>query len=240
MSRIALWVRPPAGSILVPLGGPTRLASKIPSETPEEGAAPLRKRVGRIDGRRLRSERTRQLIIEAYLALLWRNQRMPTAAQIAAEAGYSTRSIFERFADLNALTLATADYAIAQAQAEATPQDVEADRASRIRSHVATRAAACERWLPLWRVLIGTQEHVAELRTRVVLARYGNIERMRLMYRPELAALPDDARERLLFVLGTLVSFESWDQMRGYFGLSSEAAQTAWREAIERLLPVAA
>jgi AcrR family transcriptional regulator len=213
------------------------LASKTPSDTGQDPAAPVRTRVSRIDGRRLRSERTRQLIIEAYLALLWRNQRMPTAAQIAAEAGYSTRSIFERFADLNALTLATADYAIAQAQAEATPQDVDADRASRIRSHVATRAAACERWLPLWRVLIRTQEDVPELRTRVVLARYGNIERMRLMYRPELAALSDSEREGLLFVLGTLVSFESWDQMRSAFGQSDAVAQAAWRDAIDRLLP---
>ena len=213
------------------------LTIKTPPATEMEVAAPVRTRVSRIDGRRLRSERTRQLIIEAYLALLWRNQRMPTAAQIAAEAGYSTRSIFERFADLNALTLATADYAIAQAQAEAVPQDVDADRASRIRSHVATRAAACDRWLPLWRVLIATQENVPELRTRVVLARLGNIERMRLMYRPEMASLTDAERERLLFVLGTLVSFESWDQMRNCFGQSSEAGQTAWREAIDRLLP---
>ena len=39
----------------------------------------------RIDGRRLRSERTRQLIIEAYLALIRENPStpMPTAQEIA-------------------------------------------------------------------------------------------------------------------------------------------------------------
>ena len=107
-------------SILAPFGGPTRLTSKTPPETGQETAAPVRTRVSRIDGRRLRSERTRQLIIEAYLALLWRNQR---------------------------------------------------------------------------------------------------------------------TREGLLFVLGTLVSFESWDQMRSCFNLSNDAAQAAWRDAIDRLLP---
>ena len=91
----------------------------------------------RVDGRRLRSERTRLLIIEAYIALLRREPRMPTAAQIAETAGCSVRSVFERFADLNALTLATADYALAQAAAEATARDVNADRPTRIRSHVA-------------------------------------------------------------------------------------------------------
>ena len=40
-----------------------------------------------VDGRRLRSERTRQYIIEAYMALLRQNPRPPTASQIAERAG---------------------------------------------------------------------------------------------------------------------------------------------------------
>lgn len=194
-------------------------------------------KTGRVDGRRLRSERTRRAIIEAYLELLRRDPRMPTAAQIAAEAGYSTRSVFERFVDLNALTLATADYAIAQGQAEAEARDVDADRPSRIRSHIATRAHACERWLPLWRVLLATQNDVAELKTRIMLARFANIERMRLMYRAELSGLAEPAREQLLIALATLISFESWDQLRGCYRLSTEAAQDVWRSTIDRLLP---
>ena len=72
----------------------------------------------KIDGRRLRSERTRLAIIEAYQELLRRNSVMPTAVQIAEQAGCSVRSVFERFSDLDALSLATADFAIAQGQAE--------------------------------------------------------------------------------------------------------------------------
>lgn len=191
----------------------------------------------RPDGRRLRSERTRVLIMGAYIDLLRELPEVPTAAQIAARAGISTRLIFERFTDLAALSLATVDHAFATAEAQAVPRGVDGDRATRIRAHVETRAQTCERWLPLWRVLVGSQDDIPELRTRVVLARYGNIERMRLMYRSEMAALSDAARERLLFVLGTLVSFESWDQMRSCFGQSSEAAQIAWVDAIDRLLP---
>jgi hypothetical protein len=71
----------------------------------------------KIDGRHLRSERTRLAIIEAYLVLR-RSPVMPTAAQIAEQAGCLTRSIFERFSDLDALSLATADHAIIQSQAE--------------------------------------------------------------------------------------------------------------------------
>ena len=193
----------------------------------------------RVDGRRLRSERTRLVIIEAYLALLRREPKMPTAAQIAEAASCSVRSIFERFDDLNALTLATADYALAQAAAEASARDVNADRPTRIRSHVAIRATACERWLPLWRILVATQEEFAELRLRVSLARKGNVERMRLMYAPELAQLEEKAREELLVAMAALISFESWDQMRDCFQLSMEAAQSAWCSAIDRILPQA-
>jgi AcrR family transcriptional regulator len=191
----------------------------------------------RVDGRRQRSERTRLTIIEAYLELLRRDPRMPTAAQIAAEAGYSTRSIFERFNDLNALTLATADHAIVQGQADAAPRDSDADRPTRIRSHVAVRAQACERWLSLWRVLSATQHELAELKTRVTLVRLANIERMRLMYRHELSMMPELEREQVLTALATLTSFESWDQMRNCYKLSSEDSQAIWRSAIDRLLP---
>lgn len=190
-----------------------------------------------VDGRRLRSERTRQVIIDAYLGLLRRNPAMPTAAEIAKAAGYSVRSIFKLFADLNALTLATADHAILQGQAEAQARDVDADRATRIRSHVHNRAAACEKWSPLWRILMTTQQEVGELKQRIVLARYANIERMKLMYAPELAVLEEAPRQSLLIALATLVSFESWDQMRDCYKLSIEDAESTWRTAIGRLLP---
>ncbi len=196
---------------------------------------------GRFDGRRLRSERTRHLIIEAYLALLQETRSMPTAAEIARRAGYSVRSIFERFADLDALSLATADYAIALGQSEAVATDVEGDRPTRIRSHVRTRAQACEKWLPLWRILTAKpiQEQLPETRTRVVAVRRANVARLELMYAPELATLEARQREHLLTALAALTSFESWEQLRVDFGLDWDDALDVWRSALDRLLPAA-
>jgi DNA-binding transcriptional regulator YbjK len=201
-----------------------------------EESASTSSKAPKIDGRRLRSERTRLAIIEAYQELLRRNSVMPTAVQIAEQAGCSVRSVFERFSDLDALSLATADYTIAQGQAEAVARHVDGDRPTRIRSHVETRARACEKWLPLWRI-ITNQDQVAELRTRVVLVRLANIERMKLMYRRELSSLPEAAADELLIALAVLTSFESWDQMRHCHGLSTDAAQGIWRSAIDRMLP---
>jgi AcrR family transcriptional regulator len=205
--------------------------SVSPVSIASQGAKP------RVDGRRLRSERTRRNIIEAYLELLRRNPQSPTSAQIAKKAGVAVRSVFERFSDLAALTLATADYAISEGQAAAAPRDVDGDRPARIASHVRTRAAACESWSPLWRVMLTTEQQVKELHLRVVMARQANIARMRLMYEPELASLAEPEREQLLIAMATMISFESWDQMRDCYGLSSEGAQAVWRAAIDRMLP---
>lgn len=197
---------------------------------------PRRKR-RQVDGRRLRSERTRHLIIEAYLDLLNLAPGTPTAAQIAARAGYSVRSIFERFSDLDALGLAAMEYALAVGQAEAVARDVDGDRPTRIRSHVETRAYATEKWLPLWRILIRTQDKMPDLKSRIALARQGNLERLKLMYRPELSTLEAPAHAQLLVALVVLISFESWDLMRDHFGLPPEEARDVWRSAIDRMLP---
>lgn len=98
-------------------------------------------------------------------------------------------------------------------------------------------ALACEKWLPLWRIVVGLDQ--PELRTRVELVRLANIERMKLMYGLELSLLAEPVRDELLIALATLISFESWDQMRHSFGLSTEAAQAVWRSAIDRMLPSA-
>ena len=193
----------------------------------------------RLDGRRLRSERTRQLIIEACLALLLEHRRMPTTAEIAGRAGYSVRSIFERFSDLDALSLAAADYAIALGQAEAVARATEGDRATRIHSHVRTRAQACEKWLPLWRILTAkpVQEQITDLRLRVLAVRRANVERVELMYQPELARLDPPAREALVLAVVTLTSFESWGALREDFGVAWDSALDVWVSAIDRMLP---
>ena len=207
------------------------MSSQDPDPTP---AANIR-----LDGRRLRSERTRQLIIEAYLALLLEHRRMPTTAEIAGRAGYSVRSIFERFSDLDALSLAAADYAIALGQAEAVARATEGDRATRIRSHVRTRAQACEKWLPLWRILTAkpVQEQITDLRLRVLAVRRANVERVELMYQPELARLDPPAREALVMAVVTLTSFESWGALREDFGVAWDSALDVWVSAIDRMLP---
>ncbi|MDP1840694.1 MAG: TetR/AcrR family transcriptional regulator [Reyranella sp.] len=195
-------------------------------------------RSARIDGRRLRSERTRQLIIEAYLALAAEESPvLPTAARVADRAGYSVRSVFERFPDLHSLQIAAADYAITQVVAMAASRDIGGGRLERIKSHVSTRARTSERWLPLWRALIANQGSSKELKARAQAMRERVLSLMEHIYAPELSALSDVARRHTLIALEAIVDVESWARMREYFGLSNEEAIAAWIQAIDRLLP---
>lgn len=192
----------------------------------------------KLDGRRLRSERTKQLIIEAYLALAREmSPRVPTAAEIAEQAGYSVRSVFERFPDIRALQVAAVDYSLAQLAALAPPRGADGDRKTRIESHVRTRGQTCESWLPLWRSLIVNQGDSPELKARIRVARDHVTVRMELMFAPEFAMMPPGERRQILIALEALTDVESWARMRELFGLSIEEACLVWIQAIDRLLP---
>jgi AcrR family transcriptional regulator len=199
------------------------------------------KKPNRIDGRRLRSERTKQLIIEAYLALADAfSPRVPTAAEIAEKAGYSVRSIFERFPDIRALQIASVDYAMAQVTALAPPSELEGDRQARLKSQVRSRALICEKWLPLWRSLIINQGDSVELKDRIRQARERFMARLEIAFQPELATVSELERRQLLIALEALTDVECWARMRQFFDLSFDEACTAWVQAIDRLLPQAA
>ncbi|TAJ86858.1 MAG: TetR/AcrR family transcriptional regulator [Reyranella sp.] len=189
------------------------------------------------DGRRLRSARTRQLIIEAYLALLRENPRIPTAAAIAQRAGYSVRSVFERFPDLHALRVAATDEALLKATGQVAAQPAVGNRQERVKTHVEARGRVCEEWLPLWRALNANQGDSADLKARIRLIRELVIRRIEEMYAPELSTLDERERRQTVLAMEALVDFESWARMREQFGLSFEDACDVWKRAIDRLLP---
>lgn len=209
--------------------------SPIDTPAPE----PAAHKAIRIDGRRLRSERTKQLIIEAYLALLRENPQTPTptAAEIAVRAGYSVRSVFERFPDLHTLRVAAADYGLAHAAALAPARDIDGDRATRIKSHVETRAGTCERGVALWRALTFNIDENDALKVRLRVARERTIDRMEIMYRPELATLSDIERRNLLIAIEAVTDIESWARLRDTYGLSFAEGCAVWILAMDRMLP---
>jgi AcrR family transcriptional regulator len=195
------------------------------------------KRARKVDGRRLRSARTKQRIIEGFLSLLEEGHRQPGVVQIAKRSGCATRSIHERFRTVGELQAAAADYAMAQAIALAPLRDADGDRSARIRSQVETRARTCERYLNLWRLLVAGQRASSELHSRVVLARNLLLQRLEQMYSPELSRLPPVERRQVLLALEALTDFESWALLREHHHLSFPEACAVWMAVIDRMLP---
>src|SRR5258707_4591033 len=191
----------------------------------------------RTDGRLLRSERTKQVLIESYLDLLRENPQIPTAGNIAKRAGCSVRSVFERFSDLLTLSFAAADYAFAQGVAQAVARNVDGDRKTRLKSQVETRAAVCERWVPLWRALLRHQHESEELAFRIERMRDAIVGRLQLMYRPELSTLSEAERKAAVIALEALTDFESWGRLRDRHGLAVEAGRDLWIAPIHRRPP---
>src|SRR3954447_6913022 len=60
-----------------------------------------------VDGRRLRSDRSRAAVVDALLTLYEQGNATPGAAEIARRAGVSERSVFRHFEDLDSLAEAT-------------------------------------------------------------------------------------------------------------------------------------
>ena len=191
----------------------------------------------RTDGRLLRSERTKQVLIDVVPGSAAGKPADPDGGDIAKRAGCSVRSVFERFSDLLTLSFAAADYAFAQGMAQAVARNVDGDRQTRLKSQVETRAAVCERWLPLWRALLRHQHESEELAFRIERMRDAIVGRLQLMYRPELSTLSEAERKAVLIALEALTDFESWGRLRERHGLSVEAARDVWIAAIDRILP---
>ena len=188
------------------------------------------------DGRLRRSERTRQALIEAYLDLLGEKQQPPTTPEIAKRAGCSTRLVYERFSDLRTLSVAAADHAFAQVSAQASVPIVDADLHTRLTSQVGSRAAICERWLPLWRALLRYQGRSEELairvkRTRAAMVRGWSSRTGRNFQRCLNRSVAS------CFCLGHSDRFRKLGRLRESHGLSIEAARDIWINAIGRMLP---
>jgi AcrR family transcriptional regulator len=208
----------------------------MPDGDPGARARPVRDTTP-VDGRLLRSERTRQAIIKAYLDLVREDLQMPVAAAVARRAGCSVRSVFERFTDMGQLGLAAIDHVVGLGLSTPVGDMAEADRHSRLNFQIRTRARNCETWLPFWRVLVRHQNTSEKVATRIDYVRGFTRRRLQLMYRPELAVLSEPDRENILIALEAVTDFEAWGRMREHYGLSFEEACAAWRSTIDRLLP---
>ena len=179
------------------------------------------------DGRRLRSERSRQAIIDATLALMEEGILVPTAQQISERAGVGIRSFFRHFEDMEALSSAIDDQIRDSYEALFLGGDRNGTTEERIQHAIERHADAYE---SVKNIILST--HAQRWRYEILRKNYARNQRGLRKdlddWLPELKKLPRLQRE----AVDAMASFEMWHRLREQQGLSRKASM----EIITRLL----
>ncbi len=169
------------------------------------------------DGRRLRSERSRQAIIDAMLALMEEGNLVPTAQQVSDRAGVGIRSVFRHFSDMENLFAMADDQIREAAIALFAGGDRQGTLQERLRRAVERRAHGYE---ARRNTILSTQAQSWRYKIlRENYARYQlGLRRDLDDWLPELKSLSRPRRE----AVDAVASFEMWHRLREHQGLSKK------------------
>jgi AcrR family transcriptional regulator len=192
--------------------------------------------VASVDGRRARSAKTREAIVDSFIALVEGGDLKPTAAAIAARAGLSVRSVFQHFVDLEDLLLAVSDRQTNRIASLYTGVHYEGGLKSRIDVFVDYRARLFETIAPLRRSAMLQEPFSRIIASRLELARTLHRLDIERAFGPELDAARAAGDGSILDALAAVNSFTVWDEMRRHAGLDVEGASATLRRVVTALL----
>ncbi len=186
----------------------------------------------KVDGRRLRSDRSRQVIVEAMLQLIKEGNLVPTAQQIANHAKVGIRSVFRHFEDMEAI-FATADQIWREGFIGKTSKvDPELPLTERIHWAVneiqrlyedntnIMKSTATRRWRSAF-LQQNYAKYQSTMRTDIGRAL------------PEIGTLSQSQQEAIIGIM----SFEYWDRLRDHQSLSIDDAKALVTELLQTLIP---
>ncbi len=176
------------------------------------------------DGRRRRSERSQEQIIEAMYQLVGEGDVAPSAARVAERAGVGLRTVFRHFEDMDSLYR----HMIERVEASVVPRITEPYTGKswfeRLQEHVVRRCEAFE--------IIAPFRGAANLRRYHSAFLMEHFQRnIRLERETFLVMLPAAVKEDLVTTSGleVLASFQAWRSLRRDHGHSSDATHaTIW------------
>jgi len=187
----------------------------------------------RLDGRALRSVRSRERILDALTELIGEGNLQPTGERVAARAGYGLRTVYRHFDDMEGL------YRELQTRLESTlrppnPEPLlEGSVGDRIADAVARRVALFERASPFLR-------SGASLRWRSTFLAESQAKMVRDLRQDLLRCLPEAARASAhrREAIELMTSFEAWDRLRTDQKLGRDRAQRVVEQTLRDLLGV--
>jgi TetR/AcrR family transcriptional regulator of autoinduction and epiphytic fitness len=198
-------------------------AAEEPADVPPAESA--------VDGRHARSERSRQAMLDALLALLREGTVRPSSSQIAERAGVTQRTLFNQFGDMDSLVTAAAGRHIhryLELQPDAGTGTVE----ERVGHYCAGLARLLEETMHLrWAMTI---HHEAQATGDRIVRGALHMTRHRLTeaFAPELEALDQTTRDEVLDALELEADPIVWRLRRVQQELSTDES----REVLQRTM----
>jgi TetR/AcrR family transcriptional regulator of autoinduction and epiphytic fitness len=190
-----------------------------------------------LDGRVARSRRTRAAIVEALVALLEEGHPQPTVEEIAARAAVAPRTVFQHYADREALFAAVSAHREEHLQQLMGQIDASAPLPVRIDEVVAQRARVFEWIAAVRRGALLMEPFSASVHASLESFRAAKRAELERVFAPEIAARPEgEERAALVAALGVAGSWAAWDALRSQQQLEIPEAVAALRLTLRSLL----
>jgi AcrR family transcriptional regulator len=185
----------------------------------------------RVDGRTARSERTRNAIVDAHVALITDGDLRPTADRIAKEAGVSLRALWSHFADMEALFAASGQRILERRDATFQPISADLPLAERISAYCRQRARLSESIAPAARAAALKEPFSPALQRYRRLHVERVRDEVRALFSTEIA---DDTG--LLDAITAVSMWNTWDTMRTPMELTPDRAAATLERLVTALL----
>jgi TetR/AcrR family transcriptional regulator, regulator of autoinduction and epiphytic fitness len=166
------------------------------------------------DGRGRRSDKTRQLIVDAWLSLVEEGQVEPTAQAVADRADVGRRTVFMHFQDLDSLQQRAAELHLHRIANLLVLPEAIGDFEDRLSRFVPTRVALFERATPLRRAAAHAQAKSVMANSIMAAADLSlGLDASRL-FAEELMQLSEKIRPTVESALHVSTSWAAWNQLR--------------------------
>lgn len=189
-----------------------------------------------LDGRTARALRTREAIVDATIQLLEAGDLRPTAPRVADQAGVSVRSVFQHFADLEALHTAVAERLVERVAVLVLPIDPGLALAERAERFVRQRGQLLEAVTPIRRAADVHGPFSDEITRWLHDGQRFLRAEVERTFDPELGRLTADDREVTLDALDAACSWSTWFGLRSSRGRDVAGAEAVVRRTVLALL----
>jgi len=189
-----------------------------------------------IDGRELRSIRTRAAIVDAWLELMSEGDLAPTAKEVADRARIGLRTVFQHFNDMNALHRAACDQFAKRLLQSVVRVSSHLPLRDRIDGVVENRGRLFEAATMLRRACERQEWLSTEIHGFLVEWERATETANMLAFGNELMAMTSDDRDTIGRAVDALLSWSSWNQLRQRRSLSVEQSAAVLRASIAALL----